>query len=519
MTDGGPRIISNALGGPALTRAAIAGTAPGGWYNTPHGIEAWRAHVARIRDEFAGRDWLPTLAPALGAADAAADRLASVAGGRGIVVTTGQQAGLFGGPIYTFSKAIGALALADALQDATGVPVAPVFWAATDDSDFAEASVTYVAVPGGLETLRLPAPALVERSMRDTPLADVRGMLHALERGAGSATFADALDAARATFAPGATIGGAYVALLRGLLEPLGIAVLDAGHPALRRAAYPTLRAALERAADVEGALVERDDAIVASGYGPQVSTVRGLSLVFSSDGGARRRIAIADAPGVLAAGERDDLGANVLLRPIVERAVLPTAGYCAGPGELAYFAQVSAVARAIGAATPVVVPRWSGTIVEPHIDRILERYAIGIDDLADAHAAETRLARERVPTSVQDALAEFRLQMLEATMDLRRALDAPDAGVSGKVADGYTYAMMRRLERLDRRIVAAVKRREDEMRHDIATARAALYPHGEPQERMLNFLPLLARHGPALVDRMRAAALAHARSLVTPSV
>src|SRR4030095_4018905 len=104
------------------------------------------------------------------------------------------------------------------------------------------------------------------------------------------------------------------------------------------------------------------------------------------------------------ATAEPGSLSPNVLLRPVVERFLFPTASYVAGPGEMAYFAQVSAVADALGADPPMVVPRWSCTLIEPHVAEIMERYHLSIEDFADPHAVETRLAREAWPAGVSQA-------------------------------------------------------------------------------------------------------------------
>ena len=125
------------------------------WYShRPTSPAAWRAHALQVRASLDGFDWLTTLAPAFAATGAAADRLAQAAA-RGVVVTTGQQPGLFGGPGYTWTKALSALSLADELSTAIDMPVAPVFWAASDDADWMEAAVTHVATARGLRTLSL----------------------------------------------------------------------------------------------------------------------------------------------------------------------------------------------------------------------------------------------------------------------------------------------------------------------------------------------------------------------------
>ena len=150
-----PRIITQPLTGNPLASAAIAGDAPSGWYEPqPRDVTAWRDRLEAVRSDLS-QDWFARLAPAFDATEKAKERLDSVAGGKGVVVTTGQQPGLFGGPVYTLSKALSALALADSLQAATGIPVAPLFWAATDDTDFKEASSTVISVPGGAQHLRI----------------------------------------------------------------------------------------------------------------------------------------------------------------------------------------------------------------------------------------------------------------------------------------------------------------------------------------------------------------------------
>ena len=508
---GVPEVITEPLGGGALARAAIEGRAPAGWYApVPRDADGWRRHAMAVRGSVAA-DAIDRLMPAIAPAGPAAERLRRAAAG-GILVTTGQQPGLFGGPVYTWTKALSALALADALEEATGLPVAPLFWAATDDADFAEAASTIVALPDGARALAMEATAPDDTPMADVPLPDLSAQLELLARASGSVAFPPAIDAARAAYRAGETVGSAYVRLLRSLLEPLGIAVLDASHAALVDAARPLLLRALERAPALDAALAKRAGELSAAGHEAQVPLVKGLSLVHAVRGGARRRVPLRDA-GSVAADASARLGATVLLRPVVERALMPTAAYVAGPGEIAYFAQVGPVAEALDAAQPVVVPRWSATIVEPHVARILDRLGVAREELSVPDRVETRLAREALPGAVRSALDALRASAVQGVDALERA--AGDLGMNAEVYAGARRQLEARIARLERRHVAAQKRASDAMRSDVAAARAALHPGGERQERALNFLPLLARHGPALLARMRERALEHARALV----
>ena len=506
-----PQVVTEPLGGSGLARLALARQAPAGWFEPPpDNMAEWWGRAVRIGAAGAADRALAALGDAIRANGPAAEKLARVRRENGVFVTTGQQPGLFGGPVYTWSKALSALALAEEIEQSTGIAAAAVFWAATDDADAAEASTTVIALPGAAERLTTTVVAPAGTPMHDAPLGDVSALLGQLAAAAGAGAYADALEIVRAAYHPSATVGGAFVDLLAGLLNPLGIAVLDAGDERVRIAAAPVTLAAVERAGDVSRALAERGAAIRAAGFVPQVSEIDDLALVFEWRDGVKSRLR-ADTV------HRPDpavLSPNVLLRPIVERAILPTVAYMAGPGELGYFAQVSAVAATLGLEPPLAVPRWSCTIVEPRIARILERLGFERPDLGDSAAPERRIAERALPANARAVIAQAKEQATALGQSLA-SLAADDGLIDARVAEGHARRAAWFAERIERRILAAVKRRETDAMFALGTARAALYPFGMRQERALHFVPLLARYGPALLDDMHAAAAVHARQLI----
>jgi bacillithiol synthase len=511
MTD--VRIITEPLGGSALSRLLQSGAAPPSWLAAlPASPRGWRAHA---RARAAEGDWsarIAALGPAIQATGAAAERLERVRREGGVVVTTGQQPGLFGGPVYTWSKAMSALALADAIQESTGVATAAIFWAATDDADFTEAASTVVARVGGADVLRATLEPPPGTPMSMAPLGRLESEIRRLRDASGSAADPRPLGAVDAGYSSAShSHGDAFVQLLRVLLAPLGMPVLDASHPVVREASAPTIDAALRSAVAIESALAERAAEIHAAGHAPQVESVPGLSLAFVRDDRVKRRLTIAQS------ARRAD-GAytpNVLLRPIVERAILPTVAYVAGPGELAYFAQVSAVAAALGVAVPGAVPRWSCTLIEPHIQHLLDRFGAAPADLAAPSALEGQLARGAMSDATTRTLAELR----ETIALLPDALgEEREATGLGPAVVGAVQSLEHRVDRLERRLLSGIKRRETALMQDAATLRAALYPRGVRQERLLNPMPVFARHGLSLLAEMREAARPHAASLVEPA-
>jgi bacillithiol synthase len=174
----------------------------------------------------------------------------------------------------------------------------------------------------------------------------------------------------------------------------------------------------------------------------------------------------------------------------------------------------MTAVADALDVAAPLGVPRWAGTVVEPHIAKLLERRHVTLDDLrGDPHGPETRYARAAMPEPVRaslDALRESVSRCLDMVRLSADGLELPSASV-----DTTQGSIAHRIERLERRVRAAVKRRDGAVMAEFATLRAALYPIGERQERVLSFVSMLAREGSALIDGARSGARIQSTALV----
>ncbi len=506
------RIVTTPVTGTRLTRTVVDGSPNSAWYvKRPATTDDWMARAGLIRESLVAPQWLDSIAPAFAATGHAAARLERAALS-GIAVTTGQQPGLFGGPLYTWWKALSVLALANRLQSVTGLAVVPVFWAATDDADFVEASSTVVTSADGMEVIQIERSMAEGTPMAQMPLGDVSRELQRLVAAAGSAPGTGILDLVRRSYSHEATVGSAYVELLRAVLGPLGIAVLDASHPSVRQAALPILNRAIEKAEAVEEALTARSASLKTAGHSTQVKPVKGRTLVFAEQEGKRDRIRISDASRVLSLDLQSGMGPNVLLRPIVERSIIPTVAYMGGPGEIAYFAQVSAVAEALDTPAPLIVPRWSGFVVEQRVQRILERHDLSIEDFRDPHAVESRLAKESLPSDLTLKLDELRESLAKSVSDLASADN--DGLVPPAVLDGLKHNVGHRLDRLERRLSAGVKRRGNDALRDAAIARSALFPLGKAQERILNVVPLLARHGDDLFASVMREADLHAGSL-----
>ena len=251
--------------------------------------------------------------------------------------------------------------------------------------------------------------------------------------------------------------------------------VLDASHAAVCAASERRrFGAALHARRDIERALAARTREIRAAGFEPQVEDVRGLSLVFAREGSIEAAN-LRRATPIASPSDRAFLTPNVLLRPIVEQAILPTVAYLGGPGELAYFAQVSAVADALGVRAPVALPRWSCTLVEPHVDRLLRTFGVTAGRVGSAGCARG----ERRARGDERASRRRRSQALRAAIATLPDGARPRSRTAwprccSRGLDAITPASCRSARTPPSRRYQATR---DECLRDVATLRAALYP------------------------------------------
>ncbi len=415
------------------------------------------------------------------------------------VVATGQQVGLFLGPAYTIYKALTAARLAKDLE-ARGIPAVPVFWMATEDHDFAEVNHCWVFGPGHRpQRIEVAGDVPDHRPVGPIPITgDPAGILG--EALTGLPCAAEVLDLAADAYAPGRTMGEAFAALLRKLLGPYGLLLLDPLHPAIRQLAAPILAEAAERAPELVTLLLERNRELDAAGYHAQVHVEPDSSRLFSLDGGSRAALRLKN--GALPPVSRpESLSPNALLRPVVQDYLLPTVATVMGPAEIAYVAQSEVLYRSLLGHQPVAVNRASFTVADSRSKKVMDRYQLSLADLSGGEEPlRDRIGRALVPEAVQRDLAGTATGIAERLESLRAGLTAFDPTLTDAM-DRSRKKMLYQLQKLERKVARETLRREQRAGEEAAYLYALLYPVKQPQERVYSILPLLAKHGLDLID------------------
>src|SRR5579872_1910638 len=304
---------------------------------------------------------------AWGASDATLQNISLLGKGAEAVVT-GQQAGLFGGPLFTILKAISAIKVAR-LRAEVGRPTVPVFWIATTDHDLDE--VSSVKMPdgsGNIQTLTHQASAARNTPVSAVKLTDqVRQLVAQVREHFGG----DAVDLIERCYVPGVTFGDAFARMMSTFFADQGLILLDPSDPELNRIAAPIYRQAIEKSEELNHALKARSRELEQAGYHAQVLVDDSSSMVFHLHDGIRSVVqranggfkidgAICTRAELLARfdAEPEQFNANALLRPVVQDYLLPTAAYIGGPAEVAYLAQSAVLYDRLLGRMPVAMSR-----------------------------------------------------------------------------------------------------------------------------------------------------------------
>ena len=473
--------------------------------------EARAAIAELVLEQLTGRNAPP-------AALASARRLADPAS---VAIVTGQQAGLFGGPLFTLLKALTTVRRAHDVGRDHGVPAVPVFWVDAEDHDLAEIQCCQVLA----EDLSLDRVSVSYPTGSGTPASaatldeSVSSAIDELNRMLPETEFTGALiEQLRHAYQPGRSAVEAFSRWLDAVLGASGLVVFDGSDPA----AKPLVRGVFAREFEEIGATSRlasiAGQALSELGYHAQVTPAADSVALFHL-GETRRPIRFRSPDeDSFRVGEEDISGAelrlevsehperfspSVLLRPLVQDTLFPTVVFVSGPNELAYLAQLRTVYAHFDVPMPIISPRVGATIVDRATLKFLDRFDVDFSDLqAQDESLLNGLLADLLPDSVTQVLDAAEQSVAERLTAVSKSVGSVDPTLVG-AADTTRGRMERDLKTLRGKVVQAAKRRDTTLRRQFHRARAQAFPDGQPQERAVSFIYFLNRHGPHLVHQL----------------
>ncbi len=423
------------------------------------------------------------------------------------VIVTGQQVGLFGGPLYTVLKALTTVLLARELEAASGAPVIPVFWLGSEDHDFDE--MASASVPGA--TFTVPHPGASNTgpvgALEFGP--EIADLVDQLQESLPPTDFRDeVLSTVRSCYKPGATFRDAFAGLLRSLLPETGLVLFAQDDPRVKRLAAPLWQREIEDFASSDAALRSATDRI-AREYHAQVH-IRPSNLFLIHEG-QRLPLDTEDdrfnLRGTEHSWSREELSAllesnpekfspNVVLRPLTQDWLFPTVAYVGGPGETAYFAQYKGAYAWADLPMPAIYPRISATLIEPGIRRSLNKIGAPPEAFGeDPDALFSKLAKARMEFDVEARFGRTIGEINKLISPLIPEVVAIDASLK-KSVEATRAALQNEIVRLRDRVLKADRRNRDLLRQQIEKVADGLFPGGKPQERVISPLYFTTKYG-----------------------
>ena len=429
-------------------------------------------------------------------------------------VVTGQQVGLFGGPLMSLFKIASALALTRQVQQ-SGIDCVPVFWLASEDHDLDEVNQALFLT----RDFHLAPFKAATAGIAGSPVARIRfaeGTNELVAQAADLLGESLAADYLRESYREGDTFSDSFAKLYARIFAEQGLILLDPADTDLHRIATPLFLSAVHEVAEIDRALLERNRELRDAGYHEQVKVTAESTPLFALVDGAR--VPVHRANGQFAVGKErltggelqrrieatsENFSANVLLRPVLQDYWLPTLAYIGGPAEVAYFAQAGVVyEKLLGRITPVSA-RMSATLLEPRIERLLNKYEVELPELFHGECQlRDCLAAHSLPFALRQHFEQAR-QDLEASMaqvgDSLRELDPTLVEAAGRAASKMRY----QVNRLEKRAAQAELRRTEILARHASQIENAVYPNKSLQEREIAALHFYAHSGPELIERL----------------
>jgi len=445
-----------------------------------------------------------------------------------VAIVTGQQTGLFLGPLYTVYKALSAVHLAAELRR-RGINATPVFWMEAEDHDFPEATRRAVLDGAGRSrTVDFGSKLFLETEIAMRSVGSLRftetirnvtkEYINEIPDSGWKTHVAEMLETA---YAPGRSFAEAFAVLAHKLLPETGLILFNPGDVEAKRLAAPVFSQAVSEAEQIRSALIRRTEELSAAGFHSQTHILPNSTVLFITVDGKRQALERRDGGifGLKNGAEQFDnarileltertpeiFSPNVLLRPIVQDCLFPTIAYVGGAAEIAYFAQIEVLYSIFDRPMPVIWPRNGFTLIEPEIAEAMTKTGVEFSDLfLEKSHLEEKVLRRSTPCQIVE-----KLDSLYEKLDVGLKEIRPEAGKIEARLDGMTDAARRKIlhnvRYLKSRVVRQETARNEEITRYIDMAMNNLRPEGSLQERELTIFHFLAKRGAAVLKAIHA--------------
>lgn len=436
-------------------------------------------------------------------------------------VVTGQQVGLFSGPLYTIYKALTAIKLAEYLNQNGKGSFVPIFWLASDDHDFAEINfikllnknsrIEEVHYKSFSSNIKIPASKILLTPEIFECIQDLKDLTHDSE------FKQEIILHLSEAYKPGRSFAEAFAKWMTRLFKSYGLIFIDACHRGLKELGKNVFFHEIAENSPSTKCAIETSRKLKQDKYNSQIQLRKGILNVFFAEQ-ERQTIQLKDSDynikGTQHTYKRDELLAllekkshifspNVLLRPIYQDALLPTVVYIGGPAEIAYFAQMKGVYESFRLPMPIIYPRKTITVIEKKIDKILKNYNLKVQDMwQNVDKIINEIAKKQIPKSIDKVFSVATSHLEQDFKSIKQEIMAVEPTLKNST-DVTLRKINQQFKFLEKKILQASKKRNDIMTQQLHKTKNNLYPTNRLQERVLNIVPFLIKYSYSFIDKL----------------
>jgi bacillithiol synthase len=467
-----------------------------------------------FRDEFA--DILHSQNKQFLAGEKTFENIEKLRDAKTLVVATGQQVGLFSGPLYTIYKALTTIKLAQQLSLKLSINVVPVFYIVSEDHDFAEVQwVGLIDKTNNYKKIVYEHPQKEDR----VPVADIEllnqisDLLLEIKDTLAQTEFSESIfNLINDCYSPGTKFHVAFSLWFQKLFKKHGIIIFDSSDSRAKEFVNFVFEREL-REQITFSAMEKTNQELLKKGYHIQIPVIQNRPALFILKDGRHSLLGDGENYKDMNSGKEysvedlfnspQSLSPKAPLRTIVEDVLFPTIAYVGGPGEINYWAQLKGVYQQFDLHMPIVFPRAGFTLVEPKIKRLLQKFNINVETfLQDKDKVLEELGKKLLPKEIAGLFLEMEQSILDQFIPMEKVVNTVDPTLKN-VHSKALQNIKNQLYMLQQKTLKAVQNKEKIVGEQIKTLSENLLPENIMQERKLNVLNFLTKYDFALLDRL----------------
>ncbi|RLQ95839.1 bacillithiol biosynthesis cysteine-adding enzyme BshC [Falsibacillus albus] len=441
------------------------------------------------------------------------------------VVIGGQQAGILTGPLYTIHKAISIIKLAKQQEAELGTPVVPVFWIAGEDHDFPEVNHVFVEKEKSLKKMSITSDQLEKTMVTNIEVEKekleqwVRKVFEAFGETKYTKDILGLIDGA---INKSKTFVEFFSYIIVELFKSYGLLLIDSADPQLRRMEVDHNLRVLHQSSEITNQVIAQQKMMEEMDF-PKTLEIGeyAVNLFYCDDNNERILLEFnpekefysgKNSEVTFTKSELQDLiqknperiSNNVVTRPLIQEFLFPTLAFIAGPGEIAYWAELKKVFEHVNTKMPPIVPRLNITLLDRAIESEINELHL---DLQRVLKAGTIKDKELFWDGVKDARMEELMQEAENWLTnqyemIEKRASQLDATLEALTKKNLSFHLQQ-ISFLKRKTDQTIQSKNDVMLDKYDRIERALRPNGAPQERIWNVFYYINKYGATLIDRL----------------